>query len=105
MNQYNRQEIKKYDEEKERLCVSSVPESKNKWLYLIGDGSTHVRLKYFIIMINNSLYSYKDGYEMRSVLSYDLSQVILGIGVLYGGGFSILNSIYTVLYGGYLQKF
>ena len=30
------------NEEKERICVISVDESKNKWLYLIGDGLTHV---------------------------------------------------------------
>ena len=47
------------NEEKERLCVSAVDEAKHKWLYLIGDGLTHVQLKLFVNMINDSLYSYK----------------------------------------------
>ena len=35
---------------------------------------------------------------MRLVLSLALNQVVLGVGDLYGGGFSILNPIYTVFY-------
>ena len=64
-----------------------------------------MRLKSFVNMINNSLYSYKEGYEMRYVLSRALGQVILGVGNLHRGGFDILNSIYTIFYGGYLQDF
>ena len=56
-------------EEKMKLVVSTIFESQHKWLYLTGDGLTHVRLKSFITAINNSLYSYQDDYEMRIVLS------------------------------------
>ena len=42
---------------------------------------------------------------MRRVTSLALRQVVLGVGDLHGGGFAILNTIYTVFYGGYLQAF
>ena len=93
------------NEERERLCVSLVDESKHKWLYLIGDGLTHVRLKSFVNVITDSLYSYKEDYEIWRVLLRALGQVILGVGDLQGGEFAILNSIYTLFYGGYLQAF
>ena len=82
-----------------------MQEAKHKWVYLIGDGLTHVRLKYFVNVLNDSLYSYREDYEMRHVLSGALKQVILGVGDLHGGGFAILNCIYTVFYGGFLQAF
>ena len=88
-----------------KLVVTIVAESSHKWLYLIGDGLTHVRLKSFVNVINDSLYSFEDYYEMRRVLSLALKQVVLGVGDLHGGGFAILNTIYTVFYGGYLQAF
>ena len=92
-------------EEKVKLVTSTVLESQHKWLYLTGDGLTHVRLKSFITAINNSMYSYQDGYEMRIVLSRALKQIVLGVGDLHGGGFAILNTIYTLFYGGFLQVF
>ena len=48
-------------EEEEKLVVTTVEEASNKWIYLIGDGLTHVRLKSFVNVINESLYFYKDG--------------------------------------------
>ena len=93
------------NEEKERICVGSVDESKNKWMYLIRDGLTHVRLKSFENMINDALYPYKEDYQMRCVLSRALGRVILGVGDLYRGDFAILNTIYTLSYGGCLQAF
>ena len=42
---------------------------------------------------------------MRRVLSIALNQVVLGVGDLHGGGFAILNTIYTLFYGGFLQAF
>ena len=79
-----------------------VDEANHKWLYLIGEGLTHVRLKLFVNVINDSLYSHKEDYEMQHVLSSALDQVIIGVGDLHGDGFAILNSIYSVFYGGYL---
>ena len=92
-------------EEKEKLVVETVIGASEKWVYLIGDGLTHVRLKSFVNTINDSLYSFEDDYETRRVLSLALKQVVLGVGDLHGGGFAILNTIYTVFYGGYLQAF
>ena len=89
----------------EKLQVTTIAGASHKWLYLIGDGLTHVRLKSFVNAINESLYSFEDDYEMRRVLSLALKQVVLGVGDLHGGGFAILNTIYTVFYGGYLQVF
>ena len=73
-------------EETERLCVSLVEVSKYKWVYLICNELTHVRLKSFVNVMNDSLYSYKEYYEMCRVLSDALSQVIVGVGDLHGGG-------------------
>ena len=88
--------------EKEKLVVKLFDGNKHKWVYLIGDGLTHVRLKSFVNTINDSLYSFEDDYEMRSVMSEALKQVVLGVDDLHGGGFAILNSIYTLFYGGVL---
>ena len=49
--------------------VKLVEGNNHKWLYLIGDGLAHVFLKLFVDTINNSLYSFKDDYEMQSVMS------------------------------------
>ena len=87
------------------MVVKVVEGNKHKLVYLIGDGLTHVRLKSFVDTINNSLYSFEDYYEMISVMSEAIKQVVLGVGGLYGGGFAILNSTYTLFYGGFLQVF
>ena len=55
-------------EDKEKLVVTTLADSGHKWLYLIGDELTHVRLKSFVNVINDSLYSFEDDYEMRQVL-------------------------------------
>ena len=90
-------------EEKEKLVVTTVTEASSKWLYLIGDGLTHVKLKSSVNVINESLYSFEDDNEMRRVLSLALKKVVSGVGDLHGGGFAILNTVYTVFYGGFLQ--
>ena len=91
--------------EKENVMTKLVEGNKNKWLYLIGDGLTHVHLKLFVDTINDSLYSFKDDYEIRYIMSEALQQVVLGVGDFHGGGFAILNSIYTLFYGGFSQLF
>ena len=77
----------------------------NTIYHLTGDGLTHVRLKSFITAIKNSMYSYQDDYEIRIVPSRALKQVVLGVGDLHGDGFAVLNKIYALLYGGFLQVF
>ena len=42
---------------------------------------------------------------MRRVISLALKQVMLDVGDLHGGSLAILNTIYTELYGGFLQSF
>ena len=100
-----RKKIEIGGEEKVKLIVTIVAGASHTWVYLIGDGLPHVRLKPFIHTINDSLYTFEDDYEMRRVLSLALKQVVLGVGDLHGGGFAILNTIYTMFYGGYLQAF
>ena len=51
------------------------------------------------------MYLYQDDYEIRIMQSRALNQVVLGVGDLHGGGFAILNKIYALLYGGFLQVF
>ena len=55
--------------ENDKLVVKLVDENKHKWVYLIGDGLTHVCLKLFVNTINDSLYSFEDDYKMRLVMS------------------------------------
>ena len=57
---------------KKKLIVTTVSGASDKWVYLIGDGLTHVRLKSFVNTIKNSLYVFEDDYEMRRVLSFAL---------------------------------
>ena len=42
---------------------------------------------------------------MRRVISNTLNQAVLGVGDLHGGGLAILNTVYTLFYGGFLQVF
>ena len=42
---------------------------------------------------------------MRQVLSLALKQVVLDVGDLHGGGFAIINTIFTIFYGCFLQAF
>ena len=42
---------------RENYVVKLVEGNKHKWIYLIGDGLTHVCLKLFVDIINDYLYS------------------------------------------------
>ena len=54
---------------REKCMVYLVEGNKHKWLHLIGEGFTYVRLKSFVNTMDNSLYSLEDDYEMLSVMS------------------------------------
>ena len=88
-----------------RLDVGLVPGDRHKLLYLVGNRLTRVQLKLFADTINASLYSFVDDYEMHSVIQNVLRQIVLGVVDLHGGGFYILNSVYSLFYGGFLQTF
>ena len=62
------------------MIVKLVKGNKHKWVYLIRDGFTHVRLESFMDTINDLLYSFEDDYDMISVMSEALKQVLLGFG-------------------------
>ena len=53
---------------RESIVDKLVEGNIHKCLYLLGDGLTHVRLKLFVDTISNSLYSFEDDYEIRSVM-------------------------------------
>ena len=78
----NRKKTTINGEVKEKLVVDTVAGACKKWVYLIGDGLTHVRLKSFVTAINDSLYSFEDDYHMRRVLSPALKQVVLFMAII-----------------------
>lgn len=82
--------------DKEKLVVKLAENAKHKWLHLIGDRLTHICLKSFVDTIHHSLCLFEDNCAMRSIMSATLERVVLGVGDLYSGGFSILNSTYTL---------
>ena len=86
-----------------KLETDLVPCASHKWLYLFGDELNHVRLKSFVDTINDSLDYFVDDYNMRSVLSNLLKQIVIGVGNLHGDRFSILSSIYSLFYGSFLR--
>ena len=72
-----RQKIKIGANEIEKLVIKPIEDSVYKWMYLVGDSLTYVRIKSFVTTIKKSLFSFEDDYEVRYVLSNALQQVIL----------------------------
>ena len=68
-----------------------------KWLYLVGDGLTQVRLKSFMDVIHSDSVSFRDWYCDSLVILAALGRVILGNGDLHAEGFSCLGVYLHIL--------
>ena len=80
-------------------------DTNSKWLYLVGDGLTQVRLKSFFDAIQQDSLSFRELYRESVVLARAQERVVIGNGDLHAGGFSCLGTIFTAYYGGFLQVF
>ena len=95
-------EVDKFVDGKYKIREGDV---ETKWLYLVGDGLTQVRLKSFIDSIQEDSLSFREFYKESVVLSKALERVVIGNGDLHAGGFSCLGTIFSAYYGGFLQVF
>ena len=71
---------------------------ERKWLMLVGDGLTQMRVKTFSDLVQQSSYSFGEQQKTFEVLRHALGQVVHVTGDLHGGQFHFLSAIYTLFY-------
>jgi hypothetical protein len=84
-------------------AVQLPADYQKRWLVLVGDGLSQMRLQAFKDMLHTSSYSFEKWYEMAQLLSKALDQCVALPGDLHGGGFHFLVVVYNLYYGGIIQ--
>jgi hypothetical protein len=84
-------------------AVKLPDDYKKRWLVLVGDRLSQMRLQAFKDMLNTYLYSFEKRYDMAQLLSKALDQCVALPGDLHGGGFHFLVVVYNLYYGGFIQ--
>jgi hypothetical protein len=86
------------------VSAAKLPADYHKrWLVLVGDGLSQMRLQAFKDMLDTSSYSFEKRYKMAQLLSKALDQCVALPGNLHGGGFHFLVVVYNLYYGGFIQ--
>ena len=80
-----------------------APETKERYLMMVGDGSTRMRAKQFNDIIEETSTSCGLCHQVTLMLQKALNQVIFVLGDLHGGGFHIMQVVYNLFYGSLLQ--
>ena len=83
--------------------VKLADDYKNKWLMLVGDGLTQIRVKTFVDLIQRTSFDFGKQQETTEMIRKALGQVIHVTGDLHGGLFHFLSSIYSLFYGCLIQ--
>ena len=83
--------------------VRLADDYKSKWLMLVGDGLTQIRVKTFIELIQQSSFNFGDQHDTTEMIRKALGQVVHVTGDLHGGLFHFLSSIYALFYGSLIQ--
>ncbi len=84
-------------------AVALPADYQKRWLVLVGDGLSQMRLQAFKDMLDTSSYSFEKRYEMAQLLSKALDQCVALPGDLHGGGFHFLVVVFNLYYGGFIQ--
>jgi hypothetical protein len=72
------------------LAVKLPLDYKKRWLVLVGDGLSQMRLQAFKDMLDSSSYSFEKRYESAQLLSKAMDQCVALPGDLHGGAFIFL---------------
>jgi len=80
------------------LKIRLAADYKRKWLMLVGDGLTQIRIKSFVDEINKSCYDFGEQQEALAMIKEALGQVINVTGDLHGGLFHFLSATYSLFY-------
>ena len=67
------------------INIQLAHDYKNKWIMLVGDRLTQMRIKYFVDEIHKSCYDLSEQQEVLSIIKEALDQVINVTGYLHGG--------------------
>jgi hypothetical protein len=78
--------------------IRLAPDYKNKWMMLVGDGLTQMRVRTFVDIINKSCYDFGQQQEKMAMIKEALGQVIHITGDLHGGLFHFLSANYSLFY-------
>ena len=76
---------------------------EQKWLMLVGDGLTQIRIKTFVDIIQKSSFDFGRQQRITELIRKALGQIIHVTGDLHGGLFHFLSAIYGVFYGCLIQ--
>ena len=71
---------------------------KDRWLMVIGDGLTQIRVRTFIELIESSCYDFGEKQAKTEMIKEALGQIIHVTGDLHGGLFHFLAAIYSLFY-------
>ena len=80
-----------------------APGYNKRWMMLVGDGLTQVRIRTFIDMIETSCYNFGESQRAVEMIKHAMGQVIHVTGDLHGGLFHFLSAIYSLYYGTLIQ--
>ena len=76
---------------------------KNKWMMLVGDGLTQMRVKSFTEMIQNASFDVGEQQKITETIRKAMGQVVSVTGDLHGGMFHFLSASYTLFYAALIQ--
>ena len=74
-----------------------------RYVMLVGDGLSQVRVQTFENMIQESSFCFKENFRATDMIRKALEQVIHVTGDLHGGRFHFLAVIYSLFYGSLIQ--
>ena len=70
-----------------------------KFIMLIGDGLTQIRVRMFRTMIRESAYRFEDSFTETDMTRKALRKITHITGDLHGGRFHFLSSVCSLFYG------
>ena len=83
--------------------IQLAADYKERYVMLVGDGLSQVRVKTFENLIQESSFRFKENFRATDMIRRALSQVIHVTGDLHGGRFHFLATIYSLFYGSFIQ--
>ena len=75
----------------------------NRWLILVGDGLSHVRVANFKDCMEDRSRNFQELYHKSTIFAQALGRIVMVPGDLHGGDFHFLMVIFHLFYGGFLQ--
>ena len=81
-----------------------APNASKRYLLMVSDGLTQMRAKQFNKLIEETSHSFGPRYKVTVMLQKAMDQVNFIPGDLHGGGFHIMQVVYNLFYGAFIQK-